>query len=149
MSARTASTEAKLTPGQRLTRGLAHTAAGPVDIARGALGLTAHSVAATTAGIRRRYRNGQLRKDLDRELATAQVAVGRELAATQDIIAGLPEAFQSARADRHRSRKPWILVGATVAGLALGGAAFAVFRRNRRPEPSSTLPPSVQVDPKP
>ncbi len=145
----TASTESRLTPGQRLTRGLAHTAAGPVDITRGALGLTAHSVAATAAAIGQRYRDGQLRKDIERELAAAQEVVGRELGAAHDVIAGLPEAFQSARADRHRSKKPWIIVGATVAGLTLGGAAFAVVRRNRKPEPSSALPPSVHIDPKP
>src|SRR5690349_1286211 len=34
-------TDARLTPRQRLGRGLAHTAAGPVDIARGTVGLSA------------------------------------------------------------------------------------------------------------
>ena len=42
----TASTETRLSPGQRLVRGVARTAAGPIDITRGTLGLCAQSVAA-------------------------------------------------------------------------------------------------------
>ncbi|CDO07986.1 cell wall synthesis protein CwsA [Mycolicibacterium cosmeticum] len=47
-----------------------------------------------------------------------------------------------------RRRKPllWIAVGAVV--LAGGAAAFSIVRRSTRPEPSS-LPPSVEVAPKP
>jgi hypothetical protein len=47
-----------------------------------------------------------------------------------------------------RRRKPllWIAVGAVV--LAGGAAAFSIVRRSSRPEPSS-LPPSVEVAPKP
>ena len=140
----TASTDTRLTPGQRLTRGLAHTAGGPLDITRGAVGLTAHSVAAGLAGIRRRYRDGQLRKELE----AAQEAIGRELAAAQGVLAGLPESFQDARANQRHNKRPWLIAGAVAATLAVGGAAFAVVRRNtRQPEPS-TLPPSVHVEPK-
>jgi hypothetical protein len=140
----TASTEHRLTPRQRLTRGLAQTATGPVDIARGAAGLSAHSIAAGVDGLRRRYRSGQLR----RELEAAQDAIGRELAVAQGVIAALPESFQEARANRHHSRRPWLIAGAIAATLAVGGAVFAVVRRNTRQTEPSTLPPSVTVEPK-
>lgn len=133
----TASTETRLSSGQRLARGLARTAAGPVDITRGTLGLGAQSVAATVCGIRRQYRNGKLRKELHRELAAAQ-----------GVIAGLPEAFQEARVHRHASRRPWVIAGAVAATLVVGAAAFSLVRRKSRRE-DSQLPPSVQVEPKP
>lgn len=144
----TSSTETRLTPGQRLARGLAHSAAGPVDVTRGALGLGANAIVVTAAGLRQRYREGKLRRELERELVEARQSVSRELTAAKDALAELPESFRAARADRHRSRRPWIIAGAAAAALALGGAAFAVVRRNSRPEPSP-LPPSVQVEPKP
>ncbi|OBF23122.1 cell wall synthesis protein CwsA [Mycobacterium sp. ACS4331] len=141
----TASTENRLTPARRLGQGLARTASGPVDVARGSVGLGAQAVAAAVSGLRRRYQDGQLR----RELEAAQEAVARDLAAAGEVLADLPDAFREARANRHASRRPWVIAGAVGATLVLGGAAFAVVRRRAsRPEPS-TLPPSVQVDPKP
>ncbi len=141
----TASTHNRLTPARRLGQGLTRTASGPVDVARGSVGLGAQAVAAAVSGLRRRYQDGQLRKELE----AAQEAVARELSATGEVIADLPEAFREARANRHSSRRPWVIAGAVGATLVLGGAAFAVVRRRTsRPEPS-TLPPSVQVEPKP
>ena len=136
-------TDSRLTPTQRLARGLAHTAAGPVDVTRGALGLTAQSVAATASGLRRRYRASKLKRDL----ADAQIAVRHELAAAQDAVAALPQTLADAGRSRHGRR---LLVGAAagVAVLAGGAAVFSVVRRSRKPEPSP-LPPSVQVEPKP
>ena len=129
-------TDTRLTPARRLTRGLAHTASGPVDVTRGALGLTAQSVAATVAGIRNRYRAGRLRK----ELAEARGAVRHELAAAQEALS---EVGQTRRGRR-------ILIGAGIGAVVLAGGAlaFSVVRRSMRPEPSP-LPPSVQVDPRP
>ncbi len=140
----TSSTETRLTPGQRLTRGLAHTAAGPVDITRGAVGLSANAVAAAVAGARQRYRHSQLRK----ELAETQTALTRELSTAGEVLAELPESFREARANRRTSKRPWIIAGAVAGTLVLGGAAFAFVRRNTQPEPSPR-PPSVQIDPKP
>ncbi|MGB3482763.1 MAG: cell wall synthesis protein CwsA [Mycobacterium sp.] len=132
-----------LTPRQRLGRGLAYTAVGPVDVTRGALGVSAQALCGAVCALRRRYQSGQLRQDL----AAAQEVVERELAAAQEVVAGLPQAIQEARAPRRRRRA--LLVGATaVAVLGIGAVAFSVIRRSRQPKPS-TLPPSVQHDPKP
>jgi hypothetical protein len=136
-------TDTRLTPRQRLGRGLAYTAVGPVDVTRGAVGLGAQSVAATAAGIRQQYRKSQLR----RELLAAQDVLARELTAAQDVVAGLPQAIQQARAPR-RGPRPWVLACAGVAVLAAGAVAFSVIRRSQQPAPSP-LPPSVQVEPRP
>lgn len=56
--------ETRLTPRERLTRGLAYSAVGPVDVTRGLLelgvGLGLQSARSTAAGLRRRYREGRL-----------------------------------------------------------------------------------------
>jgi hypothetical protein len=114
-------TDTRLTSRQRFTRGLTYSTVGPVDVARGAVGIGAQSVAATVGGIRRRYRSGQLR---------------RELAAAQDSIT-----------QQHRKRL-WLVAAAVGTVVAGGAVAFSVIRRSSKPEPS-TLPPSVHVDPKP
>lgn len=143
----TSKTDSRLTPRQRLGRGLAYTAVGPVDIARGAVGLSAQSLSATASGVRQQYRKSQLRK----ELAAAQEAVAdvvaRELSAAQEVVASLPAVIQDARKPRRRPR-PLVLAAAGVAVVGVGAVAFSVIRRSRKPEPSA-LPPSVQVDPKP
>jgi Cell wall synthesis protein CwsA len=134
-------TDTRLTSRQRFTRGLTYSTVGPVDVARGAVGIGAQSVAATVGGIRRRYRSGQLR----RELAAAQDTITRELAAAGDVVSGLPQALAT---QQHRKR-PWLLAAAVGTVVLAGGAvAFSVIRRSSKPEPS-TLPPSVHVDPKP
>lgn len=142
------STEIRLTSGKRLSRGLAHTASGPVDVARGVVGLGARGIAVTANGVRQRYQEGKVRRELERGIAEARESVGRELAVAKDVLAELPESYRAARADRHRSKRPWIIVGTVAAAAAVGAAAFAVIRRQSRPEPSP-LPPSVQIDPKP
>ena len=136
--------DTRLTPSQRLTRGLAHSASGPVDVTRGALGLTAQSISATASAARRRYRASRLRK----ELAEAQSVVRHELAVAQEAVAALPQTLSEAGQTRRGRR---LLIGAAIgtAVLAGGAVAFSVVRRSRRrPEPSS-LPPSVQVEPRP
>ncbi|MBI3217782.1 MAG: cell wall synthesis protein CwsA [Mycobacterium sp.] len=138
----TTSTDSRLTSGQRLARGLAHTAAGPVDVTRGAVGLTAQSVAATVGAIRRRYRNSKLRA----ELAEAQELIGHELVEAQEAVA---RTIADVRSDKGTKRRRLLIFGAAgVATLAAGGVLFAVVRRSRKPEPSA-LPPSVEYQPKP
>jgi hypothetical protein len=137
-------TDIRLTPRQRLTRGLTYTTVGPVDITRGALGLGIHSAQSTVSAARRRYRAGKLR----RELAAAQELIGKELAAAQEVVSGLPQALQDARQSKRHRRRPWVLAAAGAAVLAAGGAAFAIIRRSSHPEPSPR-PPSVDVEPKP
>jgi hypothetical protein len=139
----TAKTDDRLAPRQRLTRGLKYSAVGPVDITRGVLGLGAHSAQSTAATMRRRYRAGQLR----RELAAAQQTIAQELAAAQEVVANLPQALQDARRSKRR-RRPLLLIAVGAVMLAGGAVAFAIVRRSSQPKPSPR-PPSVEVEPKP
>ncbi|BBY06376.1 cell wall synthesis protein CwsA [Mycobacterium noviomagense] len=139
-------TATRLTPRQRLTRGLTYTAVGPVDVTRGVVGLGLHSAASGAANVRRRYREGRLA----RELATAQETIAQELAAAQQVVSGLPAALQQARRSQRRSRRPWVIAGiAAAAGLAAGAVAFSVVRRRSSRSEPSPRPPSVDVQPKP
>jgi hypothetical protein len=146
----TTDTDTRLTPRQHLTRGLARTAAGPVEVTRGAVGLAAQSVAAGASSIRRRYRAGKLRRDL----ADAQNAIRHGSAAAQEAVAALPRTLAElphslVEASRRRRGRRGLVLGAVAGAVLAGGAAlFAVVRRSRPSEPSP-LPPSVQVDPKP
>ena len=132
-----------LTPRERLSRGLASTAVGPVDVTRGLVGLGVHSAQAGASSLRRRYREGRLAHDLH----SAQEALAHELAAAQDVVSGLPEALQQARRAQRRRPRPWVLAGAAAAVLTVGAAAFSIVRRSTQPEPS-TLAPSVEVEPR-
>jgi hypothetical protein len=131
-----------LTPRERLSRGLASTAVGPVDVTRGLVGLGVHSAQAGASSLRRRYHEGRLAHDLH----SAQEALVQELAAAQEVVTGLPDALQQARRAQRRGRRPLLIAGVAVAMLAAGAAAFSIVRRSARPEPSA-LPPSVEVDP--
>jgi alpha-D-ribose 1-methylphosphonate 5-triphosphate synthase subunit PhnG len=136
--------DTRLTPRQRLNRGLAYTAVGPVDVTRGVVGLGVHSAQAGASSLRRRYREGRLARDL----RAAQEALLQELTAAQEVVTGLPEALQQARRSQRRSKRPWLIAGAAVVVLAGGAAAFSIVRRSTQQEPS-TLPPSVEVQPRP
>ncbi|MBX7433759.1 cell wall synthesis protein CwsA [Mycobacterium sp. Y57] len=140
-------TEQRMTPGQRLSRGLKYSAVGPVDVTRGALGLGAESVRSSAAWVGNRYRRGRVAKQLRADLAAAQDALTAELAEVQEAVAALPETLGKARKSRSRTR-PLVFVGVGVAVLAGGAAAFTIVRRSTQPEPSP-LPPSVEVAPKP
>lgn len=141
----------RLTPRERLSRGLASTAVGPVDVTRGLVGLGVHSAQAGASSLRRRYHEGRLAHDLH----SAQEALAQELAAALgappacggEVVAGLPEALQQARRAQRRRPRPWVLAGAAAVVLAAGAAAFSIVRRSTRPEPSA-LPPSVEVEPR-
>jgi Cell wall synthesis protein CwsA len=134
----------RLTPRQRLTRGLHYTAVGPVDITRGAVGLGVHSAYSAGSALRRRYRASRLAE----ELSDAQEIVARELAAAQEVVATLPQSLQEARQPRRGRRRLVVLTAIGVAALAGGAVAFSIIRRSMRPEPSPR-PPSVEVAPKP
>ena len=138
-----AKNDTRLTPRQRLTRGLAATATGPVDVTRGVVGLGVHSAQAGASSLRRRYREGQLARDL----RNAQDALLQELAAAQEVVTGLPDAFQQARRSHRRRPRPWVLAGAAAVVLAGAAAAFSIVRRSSLKEPSQ-LPPSVEVEPR-
>ncbi|AGL25470.1 hypothetical protein J113_00065 [Mycobacterium tuberculosis CAS/NITR204] len=138
--------ETRLTPRERLTRGLAYSAVGPVDVTRGLLelgvGLGLQSARSTAAGLRRRYREGSAaRGRCPREPL-------QELTAAQDVVANLPQALQDARTQRRSKHHLWIFAGIAAAILAGGAVAFSIVRRSSRPEPSPR-PPSVEVQPRP
>ncbi len=137
----------QLTPSQRLGRGLKYSAVGPVDVTRGALGVGLDSARSSAAWLGDRYRRSQVARQLKADLASAQDAIAGEIAAAQEVVANLPEALEQARRSpgRHRTL---LVAGIGVALLAGGAAAFVIIRRSSQPEPS-TLPPSVEVDPKP
>jgi hypothetical protein len=132
----------RLTPRERLSRGLASTVVGPVDVTRGLVGLGVHSAQAGTSSLRRRYHEGRLAHDLH----SAQEALVQELTAAQEVVTGLPEALQQARRAQRHGKRPLLIAGVAVAVLAAGAAAFSMVRRSTRSEPSA-LPPSVEVDP--
>jgi hypothetical protein len=133
-----------LTPRQRLTRGLTYTAVGPLDVTRGVVGLGLHSAQAGASNLRRHYRENRVARDLQ----TTHDTLAQELAAAQDVVAGLPQAFQQARRSQHRSRRPWVIAGCALVALAGGGVAFSIIRRSSRTE-SSPRPPSVEMQPRP
>jgi hypothetical protein len=133
----------RLTPRERLARGLKYSTVGPVDVTRGALGVSLHSVGSSAGWLRDRYRSGKLREDLE----AAQDAIANELAAAQEVVASLPQQLKDARRSKRRPR-PWVLALAGAAVLGVGAVTFSIIRRSTQPEPSP-LPPSVEVSPKP
>jgi Cell wall synthesis protein CwsA len=137
----------RLTPRERLARGLTYSAVGPVDVTRGVVGLGVHSAQSTASGLRRRYREGRLA----REIAAAQETLTQELAAAQEVVTNLPQALQDARRSQRHSRRPWLIAGAAAVVLAGGAAAFSIVRRSTRADTSepSPRPPSVDVQPRP
>jgi hypothetical protein len=136
--------QTRLTPRQRLTRGLTYTAVGPLDVTRGVVGLGVHSTQVGAARLRRNYREGRLARDLH----MAQQTLGQELAAAQEVATGLPQALEQARRSQHRSKRPWLIAGFIAVALAGGATAFSIVRRSSHPEPS-LRPPSVEVQPRP
>ncbi len=140
-------TRERLTPSQRLGRGLRYSTVGPVDVTRGAVGLGVDSARSSAAWAVDRYRNSTLARQFKAELASAQEAIAAEVSAAQDAVATLPEAFGKARGSRHRGRR-LLWAGVGVAVVAGGAVAFSILRRSAQPDPSP-LPPSVEVTPKP
>src|SRR5271156_869352 len=139
-----AKAESRLTPRERLARRLTYSAVGPLDVTRGVVGLGVHSAQATASALRRRYRRGQLARDI----AAAQETIAQELAAAQVVVTNLPQALQEARRSQRRSQRPLVIAGVVVAVLAGGAVAFSIVRRSSSPEPSPR-PPSVDVQPRP
>ena len=142
-----AKAESRLTPRERLARGLTYSTLGPVEVTRGVVGLGVQSAQATASQVRRKYQEGRLAK----ELAAAQETLAQELAAAQEVVAGLPQALQDARRAQRRTRRPLIVAGAAVVVLAGGAVAFSIVRRQVREKPQEpqSRPPSVDVQPRP
>ena len=139
----TSRTDARLTPGQRFTRGLKYTAVGPVDVTRGTVGLSWQGAHSAASGIRQRLEKSRLAK----ELGDAQDTFAQELAAAQEVLANLPQAIADARKPKRRPR-PLVLAAAGVAVIAVGAVTFSIIRRSMQPEPSPR-PPSVDPPQRP
>ncbi len=133
-----------LTHRQRLTRGLAYSAIGPVYVARGIVGLGVRSAQLTGSECRRRYQEAQLA----RKIAAAQHAMTGDLAVAQDSVIGLPQVIKDASRSAGCSRRPWVIVGITAAVLAGGAVAFHFIRGKSRPE-LTTESMSVEVQQRP
>ncbi|BBW99526.1 cell wall synthesis protein CwsA [Mycolicibacterium moriokaense] len=146
MPSKTSKTETRLTPGQRLSRGLKYSAVGPVDVTRGAVGLSLDGAQSSAAWLGDLYRRSRLKSQLSQELAAAQETIAQELAAAQEVVSNLPQALQKART--RRRKRPLLLAAAGLVVLAGGAVAFTIVRRSTQPDPSP-LPPSVEVSPKP
>ncbi len=134
-----------LTPRQRLTRGLSHTASGPVDVTRGVLGIGVGSARAGASHLRQRYRDSRLAH----EVAGTPELVAQDVAAVQEVIAGLPDVLQQARRAQRRSWRPLVVTGVAAVLVAGGAAAALILRRSAQAEQSSPRPPSVDVQPRP
>ncbi|MEW5811815.1 MAG: cell wall synthesis protein CwsA [Actinomycetota bacterium] len=132
-----AKTRVRMTPSQRLSRGLKYSTVGPVDVTRGAVGIGVNSVRSSAAWVGQRYRSSEVAQQIKEELAAAQEAV-----------VNLPETLENLRAPKRRRRPRLLILGIGVVVLAGGAAAFSIARRSTQPEPSP-LPPSVEVTPKP
>jgi hypothetical protein len=136
-------TDVRLTPSQRLGRGLKYSAVGPVDVTRGTVGLSLQGAQSAAGRLHRSFQKSRLAK----EIGEAQDTIAQELAAAQDVLANLPQAISDARKPKRR-RRPLVLVAVGAAVLAGGAVAFSIVRRSMQPEPSP-LPPSVDVAPRP
>ena len=136
-------TDVRLTPSQRLGRGLKYSTVGPVDVTRGTVGLSLQGAHSAASRLRRSLEKSRLAK----EIGEAQDTIASELAAAQEVIATLPAVIADARKPKHR-RRPLLLVAVGAAVLAGGAVAFSIVRRSMQPEPSP-LPPSVDVSPRP
>jgi hypothetical protein len=136
-------TDARLTPGQRLTRGLKYTAVGPVDVTRGTVGLSWQGAQSAASGVRQRLEKSRLAK----ELVDAQETIAQELVAAQEVLANLPQVIADARKPRRRPR-PLVLAAAGAAVIAVGAVTFSIIRRSMQPEPSPR-PPSVEPPQRP
>ncbi|KAA8966488.1 cell wall synthesis protein CwsA [Mycobacterium sp.] len=136
----TATDDTRLTPRQRLTRGLRYSAVGPVDLTRGLVGLGVHSAQAGTSTLRRRYRDRRLAA----ELQSARDAVTAELAAARQVVATLPQGRHPARRSCHAGRRMWVITGIVAVALSGGAVAWSMVRRSARQD-SSPRPPSVDV----
>ena len=97
-------TDVRLTPSQRLGRGLKYAAVGPVDVTRGTVGLSLQGAHSAVSRVRRSIDKSRLAK----ELGDAQDTIAQELAAAQEVLANLPQVIADARKPRRR-RRPFVL----------------------------------------
>lgn len=144
-----AKTEIRMSPAQRLSRGLKYTAVGPVDVTRGALALGLNGAQSSASWVGDRYRRGRIKAQLSEDLATAQQTIAQELAAAQEAVSQVLQGAVPPRPSKAKQRRRRLVIAAAgVVVLAGGAVTFSIVRRSTQPEPSP-LPPSVEVSPKP
>ncbi|OBB39565.1 cell wall synthesis protein CwsA [Mycobacterium sp. 852002-51961_SCH5331710] len=144
-----AKTEIRMSPAQRLSRGLKYTAVGPVDVTRGALALGLNGAQSSASWVGDRYRRGRIKAQLSEDLATAQQTITQELAAAQEAVSQVLQGAVPPRPSKAKQRRRRLVIAAAgVVVLAGGAVAFSIVRRSTQPDPSP-LPPSVEVSPKP
>jgi Cell wall synthesis protein CwsA len=136
-------TDLRLTPSQRLSRGLKYSAVGPVDVTRGTVGLSWQGAQSAVGRLHRRLDKSRFATGF----GDAQDTIAQELAAAQEVLANLPQVIAEARKPKRR-RRPLVLAAVGAVLLAGGALAFTIVRRSMRPEPSPR-PPSVDVAPRP
>lgn len=136
-------TEIRLTPRERLSRGLRYSAIGPVDVTRGAIGVSAQSARATAAQLRKRFQEA-------REAAAEWDALD-EQGPVQQVVAAVPQVINEVRASQRRHRRLWVFGTLGVVSVLGGAIAFRTIRSSQSEahgEPPS-LAPTVEVSPKP
>src|SRR3954470_17620035 len=124
-------TDVRLTPRQRLGRGLKYTAVGPVDVTRGTVGLSLQGAQSAAD----RIRSSLEKRRLAKEFGDAQESIAQELAAGQEVLSSLPAVISGARKTKRR-RRPMMLVAVGAVVLAGGSVAFSIVRLSMQPEPS-------------
>jgi hypothetical protein len=137
----------RLTPTERIARGLKYSTVGPVDLTMGAVGVGINSARSSAAWVGTRCRRDRIKSQLSKDLAAARETIANEITAAQEVVTNIPQALQEARNTKRR-RKPLLIIGAGVAILAVGAVTFSIVRRSTQPEPSP-LPPSVDIAPRP
>ena len=61
----------RLTPAERIARGLKYSTVGPVDVTRGAVGVGFNSARSSAAWVGNRYFRGRIKSQLSKDLAAA------------------------------------------------------------------------------
>lgn len=137
-------TDNRLTPRERLSRGLRYSAIGPVDVTRGAIGVGAQSARATATEVRRRFQEA-------REAAAEWDGLD-EQGPVQQVVAAVPQVIREVRVSQRRHRRLWVFGALGVMSVVGGAIAFRTIRRSSQPGShgeQSPLAPTVEVSPKP
>lgn len=136
-------TEIRLTPRERLSRGLRYSAIGPVDVTRGAIGVSAQSARATAAQVRKRFQEA-------REAAAEWDALD-EPGPVQQVVAAVPQVIHEVRVSQRRHRRLLVFGALGVLSVVGGAIAFRTIRSSQTHTHSeqSSLAPTVEVSPKP
>ena len=116
----------RLTPEQRFARGLKYSAAGPVDVTRGAVGLGLSSAQSSASWLGSHYR-----AERERRAGGSRHGIGRRSRGRRRP----PRGVREGAAIKARPR-PLVLALAGAAVLGVGAVTFSIVRRSTQPDPS-------------